>query len=62
MIDPFSTVSRPALGFTQPPIECTPGTVSPGVMRQGREVDHSPPFDAEIKNDGAISPFPHTSS
>jgi hypothetical protein len=32
----------------------------PGVERQGREVDHSPPFSAEVKNGGAISTLPHT--
>jgi hypothetical protein len=26
-----------------------------------READHSPPFSAEIKNDGAVPPLPHTS-
>jgi hypothetical protein len=58
VIEPFSTASRPALGSTQPPIEWAPRTVSPGVTRQGCEVDHSRPFGAEIKNDAAISPFP----
>jgi hypothetical protein len=37
----FSTSFRPALGSTQPPI--------PGVKRQGRESDHSPPASAEVK-------------
>jgi hypothetical protein len=39
----LSTLSRPALGLTQPPIEWVPGALSPGVKRQGREADHSPP-------------------
>jgi hypothetical protein len=34
----FSTASRPALGPTQPPIECVLG-----LRRLGREADHSPP-------------------
>jgi hypothetical protein len=34
----------------------------PGVKKQGREVDHSPPSNAEVKNGGAIPPLPHMSS
>jgi hypothetical protein len=34
---------------TQPPIQCVPGTLSPGVKRQGREADYSPPASAEAK-------------
>jgi hypothetical protein len=30
----------------------------PGVKRRRREADHSPPANAEIKNDGAIPPLP----
>jgi hypothetical protein len=41
--------SRPALGSTQPPIKWVPGALSPGVNRQGREGDHSPPTSAEVK-------------
>jgi hypothetical protein len=50
----FSTASRPALGPTQPPMQWVPG-----VERQGREADHSPTSGAEMKNSGAVSPFPH---
>jgi hypothetical protein len=45
----FSTSSRLALGSTQPPIQWVPGVLSPGVNRPGREVDHSPPTNAEVK-------------
>jgi hypothetical protein len=41
--------SRPALGSTQPHIQWVPGALSPGVRRQGREADHSPPTSAEVK-------------
>jgi hypothetical protein len=37
------------------------GTLSPGTKRPGREADHSPPSSAQVKNDGAIPPLPHTS-
>jgi hypothetical protein len=46
----FSTVSRPALGPTQPPIQWVLGTLSLEVKRPGREGDHSPPSSAEVKN------------
>jgi hypothetical protein len=50
----FSTVARRALGPTQPPIQW--------VKRPGREADHSPPSNAEVKNGGILPPLPHTSS
>jgi hypothetical protein len=58
----FSTASRPAVRPIQPPILWVLGVVYLGVKRQGREADHSPPSRAEIKNDRAVSPLPHTSS
>jgi hypothetical protein len=45
----FSTASRPALGLTHPPIQWVPAALSPGVKRQGREADYSPPTSAEVK-------------
>jgi hypothetical protein len=45
----FSTSARLALGPTQPPIQWVLGSLSPGVKRQGREADHSPPASAEVK-------------
>jgi hypothetical protein len=45
----FFTSSRPNLGFTQPSIEWVSRALSPGVKRQGREADHSPPASAEVK-------------
>jgi hypothetical protein len=47
---PFTTVSRPALGPTQPPIQWVPEPLSLGVKWPGREADHSPPSSAEVKN------------
>jgi hypothetical protein len=39
----FDTLSGPALGPTQPPIQWVPGSFSLGVKLPGREADHSPP-------------------
>jgi hypothetical protein len=46
----FTTVSRMALGPTQPPVHWVPGALSLGVKRPGREADHSPPSIAEVKD------------
>jgi hypothetical protein len=46
----LSTLSRPVLGSTQPPIQWVPGALSPGIKQPGLEADHSPPTIAEIKN------------
>jgi hypothetical protein len=40
----FSTSSKPALGFTQRPMQWVPAALSPG-----READHSPLTSAEVK-------------
>jgi hypothetical protein len=37
-------------GPTQPPIQWVPGALSLGVKQPGREVDHSSPSSAEVKN------------
>jgi hypothetical protein len=39
----FTTVFRPALGTTQPPIQWVPG------KRPGREADHSSPSSTDVK-------------
>jgi hypothetical protein len=52
--------SRPALGPTQPPIQCVLRALSPGVKLPGRETDHSPPTSVEVKKCGSIQPLPHT--
>jgi hypothetical protein len=45
----FSSPRHPdRLRSIQPPIQLVPGDVSPGVKRQGREADHSPPTSAEV--------------
>jgi hypothetical protein len=58
----FSTSSRPVLGPTQPPIQWVLGPLYPGVMRPGRQADHSPPTSAEVKKCGSIHPLPPTPS
>jgi hypothetical protein len=45
----FSLSYRVALGPTQPPIQRVSGAPSPRVKRLGREADHSPPANAEVK-------------
>jgi hypothetical protein len=45
----FTIASRPALVPSQPPIQWTPGALSLGVKRPGREADHSPPSSDEVK-------------
>jgi hypothetical protein len=45
----YSTSSRPALGSTQLPMQWVPGAFSSGVKRPGREADHSPPANADVK-------------
>jgi hypothetical protein len=45
----LTTASRTALGPTQPPIQWVPGTLSLGVKRPGREADHSPRSNSEVK-------------
>jgi hypothetical protein len=46
----FTTVSRTALGATQPPIQWVPRALSLGVKRPGCEADHSPPSSTNNKN------------
>jgi hypothetical protein len=45
----FTTLSRTALGPTQPPIQWVPGALSLGLKLPEREADHSPPSSAEVK-------------
>jgi hypothetical protein len=58
----FSSVSRPALGSIQPPIQWIRTAVSLGVKGPRLEADHSPPTSTEVKNGGAIPPLSYTSS
>jgi hypothetical protein len=43
-------------------IEWTPRTLSLKVGRLRREADHSPTYNAEIRNGGAIPPLLHISA
>jgi hypothetical protein len=48
-------VSRPALGFTQPPVQWVPGGPFPGIKAlPGRDADHSPPSTAEVENESEL--------
>jgi hypothetical protein len=51
----LASVSRPALGPTQPPVQWVPVVLSPGVKaRPGRDADHSPPSSAEVVNESEL--------
>jgi hypothetical protein len=56
----FSTPKRPALGFTQPPVQWVPGLFS-GVKRAGIDVDHFRPVHM-LRMSGAIPVLPPMSS
>jgi hypothetical protein len=45
----LTTMSRTALGPTQPPIQWVPGVLSLGVKWPCCEADHSPPSSAKVK-------------
>jgi hypothetical protein len=51
----FTTVSRPALGLTQPPNQWVPGALSV-VKRLGREADHSPSSSVELYSHSPSTP------
>jgi hypothetical protein len=46
----LTTVSRTALGPTQPPVQEVPEALSLGVKRPGSEADHSPLSSAEVNS------------
>jgi hypothetical protein len=46
----FTTVSRPALGPTHPPIQWVPAAFSLGIKHPGHEADHSPTSTAEFED------------
>jgi len=54
--DTFSRMSRPALGPTQPPVQCAPNVLSPAVKRWIREVYYLPPSNPEVKNGRSCIP------
>jgi hypothetical protein len=54
----FTTVSRMALGSTQPPIQWIPGALSLGVKQLGHEADHSPPSSAKVNNSWSYTSTP----
>jgi hypothetical protein len=52
MIFPPSSVSRLALGHTQPPVQWVPEVLpQEAKARPGRDADHSPPSSAELESE-----------
>jgi hypothetical protein len=58
----LSVLHRVQTNSGGPPSVLSNGALSPGVMRQGREADHSPPSSAEVQKGRAIPPVTHTPS
>jgi hypothetical protein len=58
----FSTVPRPSLRPTQPPMKCALGPLSQGIKQLRHEADRSPPSSVVVKNGGAIHTPHHISS
>jgi hypothetical protein len=58
----FFTTFRPGMWPTQPSIQRVPGALSPGVKRQRREAEQSPPPVPRSRIRGSIHPIPHTPS
>jgi hypothetical protein len=58
----YSTESKPPLGPIQLPSQEVTGSYILGIKRPWREAHHTPPSRAEVKNDVATPPFPHTFS
>jgi hypothetical protein len=58
----FSTAYMLILGPTQLPIKWVAEAFPPGLKRPVLKAVHSLASSAEVKNIGAIPPFPHTSS
>jgi hypothetical protein len=50
------------LGLIHPPDQWVPAGLSAGIKRQGREADHSPACNVDVKNGGAAPLLPHTYS
>jgi hypothetical protein len=54
----FTTMTRLALGPSQPPMQWEPGALSLGVMWPGHEADHLPPSSIKVKNAWSYIPPP----
>jgi hypothetical protein len=48
---PVTSVSRPALGPIQPPVQWVRCSFPGAKARLGRDADHSPPSSAEVENE-----------
>jgi hypothetical protein len=57
---PTTTAYSPVRGPAQPPIQWVPEALSTGEKWPGRETDHSPLSNAEVKNAWVHTSIPHT--
>jgi len=55
-----STVSRPALGHSQPPTHWLPKELLPEIKQKYRQTDHLPPSSEEVKNEWTYALTAHT--
>jgi hypothetical protein len=56
----FITLSQPAPGTTQLPVQWVPGAVSLGVKQPGHEANHWPQSTAGVKSAWSYTSTPHT--
>jgi len=58
----FATMSRPALGLSQPPTQWVPGDVAPGVEYWNMKLTACLRLMLRLRMHGAVPPLLHTSS
>ena len=54
----FSSPIRPGRSWGPPSFPCVPEIISPGIKWPERQVDHSPPSGAEVRNEWSYTSTP----